>query len=228
MNPLHHPLGSNKMTSEIWKSFSSEATTFLKDEAINTSLNEPVFHEDFFSDFYILNLHSKLTSEEVKYYRTHIQDLITLEVACGIGRLFVPLLQAGCNVYGIDISESMLDKLKSRLLPSEWHRVIQWNALQIPYPVDDESFERVIIPFSTYAVLYNDHIDKLDDNSVFHEFYRILRPGGLVILNDTRTGILDKSGDIASIALQELQGKDKNLEGCVKGNKLCFTLMRCT
>jgi len=161
----------------------------------------------------------------VDYYRGYIQDGITLEIGCGTGRLLVPLFQAGCNIYGMDISAPMLEKLKSQLPSADRHRVVQWSTLETPYPVDDESFDRVIIPFSSFGLMHEGHIDDLDENKVFHEFYRILRPGGLVILNDARIYVHDKSGNHkASIAQQELEGKqDKDMEGHVKDNKLFLT-----
>ncbi len=40
-----------------------------------------------------------------------------LEVACGTGRLLVPLLRDGLNVEGLDTSPEMLDRLRARLGP---------------------------------------------------------------------------------------------------------------
>jgi len=205
------------MINKIWQSISSEIT--------NLSLQEPSFY-DLISECYDSSeCWGKLSTEEIEYYSACLQNLTTLEVACGTGRLLIPLLQAGCNMYGIEISMPMLVELKSRLSLPDQQRVIQWDALQTPYPVEDESFERVIIPFSTYPIIHNNHIDKLDENKVLHEFYRILRPGGLVILSDPRTYVFDKSGNMSAIAHQELQGRNnKILKGSVKGDELHITV----
>jgi SAM-dependent methyltransferase len=201
------------MTNEIWKPIPD-----------GISIKEPTYSK-LISELYDVSWLGKVSSEEIEYYRTHIQGLTTLEVTCGSGRVFVPLLQAGCNIYGIDMSIPMLDNLKSRLSSSNYYRVIRWDTLQTPYPVAGESFERIIIPFSSFTIMHSLHLDELDDNKAFHEFYRILRPGGLVIISDPRTYVFDKSGDVSgSIAWQELQGKDPvAFNGRVEDGKLLYT-----
>ena len=37
-----------------------------------------------------------------------------LEVACGSGRIYLELLKAGVDIYGIDLSEKMLDGLQKK------------------------------------------------------------------------------------------------------------------
>ena len=34
-----------------------------------------------------------------------------LEVACGTGMIFLPLLKKGLDIYGFDVSEQMLERL---------------------------------------------------------------------------------------------------------------------
>lgn len=198
----------------IWK-------TGLYEQA---AASDECVYSDLTADLYANNWYGRLSQEEIQYYRSHIREAVTLEIGCGTGRIFIPLLECGCDMHGMEISEPMLNKLKSSLSPGDQHRVILWDALNTPYPVDDETFDMVTIPFSSFGLMHNNHIEKLDDNVMFHEFYRILRPGGLVILNEVRTYVHDRSGGMESIARQALQGKkDKDMQADVKGSKLFLT-----
>ncbi len=201
------------MTNKIWKPIPD-----------GISFKEPIYSK-LIAEVYDTSWPGNISSAEVEYYCAHIQDLTTLEITCGSGRVLVPLLQADCNIYGIDMSIAMLDSLKSRLSPADWYRVIRWDTLQMPYPVANESFERIIIPFSSFTIMHSLHLDELDDNKALHEFYRILRPGGLVIISDPRTYVFDRSGDVStSIAWQELEGKDQKIfNGQVENGKFVCT-----
>ena len=39
----------------------------------------------------------------------------TLELACGTGRVLLPIAQAGCDITGIDLSPHMMPKCRERL-----------------------------------------------------------------------------------------------------------------
>ncbi|MEQ9482744.1 class I SAM-dependent methyltransferase [Coleofasciculus sp. F4-SAH-05] len=181
---------SNMMTG-IWKPISAE----------NSAIAAPVYSE-LISELYGSSWYGRLSSAEIDYYRRYIQGGTTLELGCGTGRLLIPLFQAGCDIYGMDISAPMLERLQEKLPADECHRVIQWNALNVPYPIDDGSLDLITVPFSSFSLMHDGYIDRVDENIAFREFYRILRSGGLVILNDARTYIHDKAGGSAAIAQQ--------------------------
>lgn len=54
--------------------------------------------------------------EEVAFYRGAIERFgqPALDLACGVGRILLPLLQAGLDVDGVDVSIDMLDKARRR------------------------------------------------------------------------------------------------------------------
>src|ERR671932_145308 len=54
--------------------------------------------------------------EELAYYRAVIErdGQPALDLACGTGRLLLPLLQAGLDVDGCDLSPDMLDFCRER------------------------------------------------------------------------------------------------------------------
>jgi SAM-dependent methyltransferase len=67
-----------------------------------------------------------------------------LEVGTGTGRLFTSLLETGADVYGIDVSDSMLDILKGKLSPEEQFRVSNQNIIDFHF---DFKFNLIMAPF---------------------------------------------------------------------------------
>jgi SAM-dependent methyltransferase len=76
------------------------------------------------------------------------------EVGVGTGRIAIPLAQTGRNVYGIDISEAMIDTCKHK-----WNTLNNKTGSLIVYRADildiviTRQFEYVIIPFTTFNYL---------------------------------------------------------------------------
>jgi len=67
-----------------------------------------------------------------------------LEVACGSGRIYLELLQAGIDIHGIDLSEKMLDGLKSKAAMMNLKpKVSQADMRNFSL---DETFEMIIMP----------------------------------------------------------------------------------
>ena len=77
--------------------------------------------------------------EETKKARGKI-----LEVGTGTGRLFTSLLETGADVYGIDVSDSMLDILKAKLTSEEHFRVSNQNIIDFHF---DFKFNLIMAPF---------------------------------------------------------------------------------
>lgn len=201
------------MMTGIWQPIASE----------NSAIEEPVYSE-LIAELYGSSWYGRLSAAEIDYYRSYIQDGTTLELGCGTGRLLIPLFQAGCDIYGMDISAPMLEGLKEKLPPDQHHRVIQWNALKVPYPIDEASLDYITVPFSSFSLMHDGYVDRVDENIACREFYRILRPGGLLIINDARTYVHDRAGGSGAIGQQELEGKeDKDMEGRVQDDLLILT-----
>ena len=78
--------------------------------------------------FYDIEHGASPTDEDVKYYLEKCSDTKgpILELACGTGRLLLPALENGCNVEGLDLSDTMMDvlekKLKEKGLETALHR----------------------------------------------------------------------------------------------------------
>ena len=73
-----------------------------------------------------------------------------LEVGVGTGRIFVEALNRGADVYGIDISENMLEILREKLPEPEQHRVSLADMRDFGL---DKKFKLIIVPFRIFQHL---------------------------------------------------------------------------
>lgn len=72
-----------------------------------------------------------------------------LELACGTGRLSVPLVEAGVDLTCVDISENMLKVLEAKLRDRGLEaRVIHADVCELAF---DQQYDLVIFPFHSYA-----------------------------------------------------------------------------
>jgi len=79
------------------------------------------------------------------------------------------------HVYGIDLSEALLKVANAQGTHQPWVEFCYGDAARIPFP--DNFFDIVI---STQVLEYISHV-----NNALIELYRVLRPGGRVVLLDT-------------------------------------------
>jgi len=96
-----------------------------------------------------------------------------LEVGVGTG-LSLPLYPVGCQVVGIDISDPMLERARTRLtgLAHADVRLERMDARAIAFP--DGHFDKVLAPYVISVVP--------DPDKVMAEIVRVCRPGGTVIV----------------------------------------------
>lgn len=104
-------------------------------------------------------------SEELRGHRC-------LEIGVGTGRIGVPLLQAGIDLIGIDLSMPMLGKLKEK---RDDFPAVRGDATRMPWR--DASFERVLAVHVLHLVP--------SWHTLLDEIRRVLRPGGALVANDT-------------------------------------------
>jgi ubiquinone/menaquinone biosynthesis C-methylase UbiE len=108
--------------------------------------------------------------EVVAQLRDH-QSARIVDVACGTGiladRIERDLHPAA--VYGVDMSEGMLNQARSRSIVVQWRR---GPAEQLPF--DDAALDAVV---TTSAFHF------FDQPAALREFHRVLSPGGLVAVS---------------------------------------------
>ncbi len=100
-----------------------------------------------------------------------------LEVGCGTGRVYLPLLSAGIDAYGIDISRNMLGVLGKKAAAcglSPKIKLADMRNFRLPH-----KFALIIVPYR--AFLHN--ITFQDQMSSLKCFRRHLASGGKLIIN---------------------------------------------
>ena len=97
-----------------------------------------------------------------------------LDIGCGTGSQLAIYNQAGCQVYGIDLSQPMLKVAKSKL--GDRAGLTMGDALQIPH--QDRTFDLVI------SSLFIHQLDPGQRSAMLEEAVRVLRPDGQILLVD--------------------------------------------
>jgi SAM-dependent methyltransferase len=92
-----------------------------------------------------------------------------LEVGCGTGRLLMNALNAGADIYGIDISGSMLDILKTKLPKNQHRRISRQNIIDF---TSDFKFDLVIAPFRVMMHLQTKEEQLMALNNVYDHLHR--------------------------------------------------------
>jgi len=100
-----------------------------------------------------------------------LKDKAVLDVGAGTGRLTGLLLKKGARVTALDVSKKMLEVLKKKF-PAVSIQV--GDAEDLPFP--DESFDLVTAAFVV--------VHLKDPSIFFQETYRVLKPGGKLIITN--------------------------------------------
>jgi SAM-dependent methyltransferase len=103
-----------------------------------------------------------------------------LEVACGTGMVFLPLLERGLDIHGFDLSQPMLDVLFAKAERTGGldvqRRVTQQNMVDFRY---DTRFEEIFIPARSFLHL----CEQEHQIACLKNIHRHLRDGGRLMLN---------------------------------------------
>ncbi|MBV9579650.1 MAG: class I SAM-dependent methyltransferase [Chloroflexi bacterium] len=103
-----------------------------------------------------------------------------LEVACGSGRVLVPLAQAGLDIVGIDISPHMLSLAQAKLDASSPRGSAQLiQADMRTFRLDQHDFDLATVPVKSFAYL----TQAADQLRCLESIHAHLRPGGLLAMD---------------------------------------------
>jgi SAM-dependent methyltransferase len=128
-----------------------------------------------------------------------------LELACGSGRVLVPLAQAGCQVVGLDASPHMLALAREKLAatgPEVADRVHLMQGDMRSFTIEG-TFDLALIAANSFAYL----IGRADQLRVLANVAAHLRPGGrlaLDLLNPSPVWLLEPPGSLRQDLLQHV------------------------
>ena len=104
-----------------------------------------------------------------------------LELACGTGRVALTLAENGCKIYGIDLSESMLEQFKLKL--KDRPRTVRDNIRLVKDDMSDfqldQDFSLIIVPFRAFQSLPTEESQR----SCLKCVHKHLRIDGVFIIN---------------------------------------------
>jgi SAM-dependent methyltransferase len=92
-----------------------------------------------------------------------------LDLGCGTGLGIRPLVEAGWNVVGVDVSDDQLAAARAHV--GDAAELLRSDAHALPF--DDESFEAVV------SILTHTDFDEV--GRVFREVHRVLGPDGVFV-----------------------------------------------
>ncbi len=143
-------------------------------------------YPEYFARFYDLIYHQIRDGVDDIFYLGKIKNTKgkVLEVGTGTGRLLSRALESDSDIYGIDISPSMLDFLKAKLTHEHRNRISLQNIVDFKF---ERKFDLIIAPFRVFMHLTEkkdqlkalnnvyDHLNK-DGQFIFDVFVPSLKP----------------------------------------------------
>jgi SAM-dependent methyltransferase len=131
-----------------------------------------------FARFYDVIYHELRNNVDHNFFLNGIKQTRgrILEIGVGTGRFFIDALNTGSDVYGIDISQHMLDVLKGKLDKSQHYRISQQSITDFRF---DMQFDLIIAPFRVFQHLP----EKGEQMQALNNVCRHLKPGGKFIFD---------------------------------------------
>lgn len=144
----------------------------------NVKTQDTVEYPAVFAKFYDVIYDKLRTSVDYDYYLKKILECkgSVLEVGVGTGRIFKEALKKGADVYGIDVSKTMIDVLRANISEENHNRVFVKDARDFNLGV---KFDLIVMPFRTFS-----HFPDTDDQlKVLNNIHNHLNPDGRLIFD---------------------------------------------
>jgi len=115
-----------------------------------------------------------------RFARNYVKSKAVLDAGCGNGYGSVSLLKAGAkSVVGLDISEEAVNEAKSHYAAPNLHYQVG-DLHKLPFATD--SFD-IVVAFEI--------IEQVPEfEQVLHEFQRVLKPGGLLLISTLNRAVI--------------------------------------
>ena len=97
------------------------------------------------------------TTEDIDFWlREGLASQLLLELGCGTGRLRISLAASGIEITGLEISESMLQRARSKAKDADVE--VMWLRGDMRAFDLDRQFAMIFCPFGTFNHLRHDEI----------------------------------------------------------------------
>lgn len=135
-------------------------------------------YPEFVARFYDVIYKKVRAGTDHDYYMKKIfeSDDPVLEVGVGTGRFFLEALEKGADIYGIDISRNMIEKLKEKLDKKYHSRVFIQDVVNMSI---DKEFDLIIAPFRVFSHI----IEVKDQIAALNRIYEHLKDNGKLIFD---------------------------------------------
>jgi len=132
-----------------------------------------------------------------------------LDLCCGAGRHLEALLRSGVRAVGLDLSQALLQAAAGRVILAG--RVVRGEIRRLPF---DAAFDCVLNLFSSFGYFAREK----DNEKALEEMARVLKPGGLLVLDHMNRLRVEKT----LVARSERKLKDGALveERRISGNRV--------
>ena len=146
--------------------------------------DSPAAAFDIIAEFYDDDMGRTNPGDDIVFYTKHALagSGPVLELGCGTGRISLPLVRAGCQVAGIDVSRRMLEALRCKadaLLTSPERPQLKVFCADMRAFELHTRFPTVICPFSAFNYLVEDR----ELESALACIRKHLAPGGSFVLD---------------------------------------------
>lgn len=134
----------------------------------NTLYSEPNIYDIFFSE--------DLTANDVKFYTELIKDFgqPVLELACGTGRIAIPIAEKGIKITGIDLSEEMIKTGKQK----DTQSLVDFRVGDMRNIELNEKYKFIFIPKNSFQHLLTNE----DVINCFQSVWEILDNNGAFLI----------------------------------------------
>jgi len=131
-----------------------------------------------YARFYDLIYHQQRDGIDNEFFQNEIKQTKgkILEIGVGTGRLFINALHQGADIYGLDISQSMIDVLYKKLNKNQYQRINLQNIIDFNF---DFKFDLIIAPFHVMMHL----IEKDEQIKAINNVYKHLNTNGRFIFD---------------------------------------------
>ncbi len=135
-------------------------------------------YPETFARFYDIIYHQMRDSSDSEFYLGEIRNTKgrVLEIGTGTGRFFINALKQGADIYGLDISPSMINVLLKKLDKKQQYRITLQSIVDFKH---NYKFDLIIAPFRVFMHL----LEKEDQIKALNNVYKHLKRGGRFIFD---------------------------------------------